>query len=464
MGRKILWVMLSLLLVVGVVQAQGPDGIGDDYYPDLGNSGYDVQHYTLDLAADVDANTLAGTVTIDALATQDLTSFNLDFVNQFTISEILINDTAAEFSQTDHELTITPAAPLTNGDAFTVAVSYSGEPQPVSNPAIPIPVGWINYENGVYVASEPNGAAGWYPVNDHPLDKATYTFRITVPKPYVVAANGQLHESIDNGDTTTYVWEAADLMASYLVTVDIAEFSELTDEGPNGLPIRHYVPTDLTDEAETAFEHVPDILEFYSSVFGPYPFEAFGLVVADTDFPFALETQTLVLMSRGGISVPEYAEETIAHEMAHQWFGDSVSVAEWRDIWLSEGFATYASWLWVEHTQGSEAMDSYVNGWYESLSGPNSDLMAPGNAPANDLFNIGVYMRGGMTLHALRLQVGDEAFFQILPTYFERFENGNATTADFIAVSEEISGQDLDAFFDSWLHDETMPELPAGNS
>ncbi len=467
-AQKTLILLVVALLVGSAVHAQdagvpGADGIGDPDFPLLGNGGYDVQHYTLDLAADVDANTLAGTVTITATITEELSSFNLDFVETYTITELTVDGTPAEWELSGHELTVTPAEPLAAGDTIEIGVTYSGSPEPEPGTAIPVDLGWLNYGTGSYVASEPNGAASWYPVNDHPLDKATYTFRITVPEPFVVAANGVLTDTIDNGDTTTYVWEMDDPMASYLTTIGIDDFVVQTEEGPDGVQIRNFFPPEVAEEGERLFAPTADMIAFYSETFGPYPFDAYGVYVADVDLPFALETQTMTLFARSWLDFGSGLEEAIAHELAHQWYGDSVSLSEWGDIWLNEGFATYASWLWAEH-DGPLSLESIVEDAHYQLSlmDERRQLAPPGDPPATDLFSISVYYWGALTLHALRLQVGDEAFFEIMRTYYDRYKYSNATTQDFIAVAEEISGQDLGAFFDDWLYGESLPELPSG--
>jgi len=560
------WIMWGLIVLVGVSSAaaqgpdQGADGIGDAYYPQLGNGGYDAQHYTLDLVVDVERNTVEGSATIDALATQPLATFNLDFAGP-EVEAVAVNGAPVEYDHQDRELVITPAAPLADGEPFTVEVTYRGQPQPVRPEALPVQMGWIHYGTGIVVAGEPVGASGWYPVNEHPLDKATYTLRVTVPEPYVVAANGLLQETVSQGDGVTYVWEATDPIASYLVTVNIDDFVIQTENGPDGLPIRNYFPADIADEAAADFAPTADMIAYFSSVFGPYPFEAYGVVVADTRMGFALETQTLSVFSRNWVTDSRSIEETVAHELAHQWFGNSVSLAQWRDIWLNEGFATYASWLWFEHSAGPAAMDQAVTRTYQGIvegtrqhtitvtrsqlvdhvaqSAPDAATLAPdalaevarlllpaedagpvvadllpggvagadlpdwihnlpfqqvtlggaelarlgellgfdawggrdlrllyspfappGLAPPDDLFNPGVYYRGALVLHALRAQVGDDVFFDILATYYDRHAYGNATTADFVAVAEEVSGEDLGAFFDAWLAGPVLPDIP----
>jgi aminopeptidase N len=456
----------------------GANGIGDSFYPTLGNGGYDVQHYTLDLTVDMDTNHLDGVATIEAIATQSLSSFNLDLI-RLNVESVTVNDTPAEFTHEDGELMLIPETPLGDEDSFTIIIAYSGTPAAVLERAIGFRMGW-NYSRGrVFVASEPSGAATWFPVNDHPLDKATYTLRITVEEPYVVASNGILEETIDNGDTTTYVWEMRDPMASYLATVNIDEFALQTDDTESGVPIRNYFPVQLAEDGAMAFESQADMLDFYADLFGPYPFDVYGVVVTDGQLGFALETQTLSLFGRSIIGDvldgnPQ-SLSIIAHELVHQWFGDSVSVADWSDIWLNEGFATYGSFLWFEHTDGREVLDSIIREYYTFVSGNAfyengargnelDEMMAsispPGMPPPDALFNPGVYFRGAITLHALRLEVGDDAFFEIVRTYYDRYQQSNARTEDLIAVAEEVSGQELDDFFDAWLYDERIPDIP----
>ncbi len=445
---------------------QSPDagsaGMGDSLYPGFGNGGYDVQHYTLDITIhDVTKSDLTAITTIEAKATQDLSSFNLDFIG-FEIAGITVNGEDAEFSRDGQELTVTPSSPLSNGEAFTVAVSYNGIPSEMNSEAIPVPTGWIVFDGGIYVLSEPDGSASFYPVNDHPLDKASYTFIVTVPKPFEVAANGLLKEQTDNGDTITYTFEAKERMASYLATINVAEFNEETDTSPNGVPIRNYYQSTLSADVRKPFARQGEMIDYYSGVFGPYPFEVYGALVMDTEFGAALENQTMSIFGIDMIDT-EHVDSTelvVAHELTHQWFGDSVSVADWRDIWLNEGFATYGEGLWLEHTQGSDALNDWVKSLYSDVNTYREYMSAPGDPPADNLFNGGVYEWGGLTLHALRLKVGDEAFFEILKTYYARHADGNATTDDFIAVAEEVSGQDLKQFFTDWLYSGVLPPIP----
>ncbi|MDO9303383.1 MAG: M1 family metallopeptidase, partial [Anaerolineales bacterium] len=372
---------------VGEGADAGSSGLGDSLYPDFGNGGYDVTHYTLDITVnDVSTSDLTAVTTIEANAIQDLLSFNLDFVG-FDIDEITVNGEPADFSRKGQELTVTPLKPLMEGQPFTAVIQYNGSPEEMQSVALPVQTGWVTVDSGSFVLSEPDGSANYYPVNDHPLDKATYTFRVTVPDPLEVAANGILTETLDNGDTSTFVFELRDPMASYLATINIDEFEVETMQSDNGIPIRNYYSTGLSAEVRKPFARQGEMLVYFSELFGQYPFEVYGSLVMNTDFEAALENQTLSIYGIDMIDFEdvEGTELTVAHELSHQWFGDSVSVADWSDIWLNEGFATYSEGLWIEHLHGREALDEWVKFQYTDVV--ENSYPAPGNPPADDLFN-----------------------------------------------------------------------------
>lgn len=433
----------------------GAAGLGDPIYPHLGNGGYDVTHYDISLAVDVAGNTITGTTTLRARATQPLRAFNLDFLG-LNIDSIQVNDGPARFRRAGSELTLTPATQLANQQPFSVTVAYHGQPTPIADdPAVPRsygPVGWLRLSPGVFVISEPGGAMTWYPVNNHPSDKATYSFTITVAKPYMAAANGLLLAEIDHGPSRTYRWAENRPMASYLATLAIADFEVVTDEGPDGLPIRHYLPPDAPRPVVAALAETPAMLRFFTDMLGPYPFEAYGLAVIDDErVQIGLEAQTLTLLPTHRVASAQL------HELAHQWFGNSVTPATWQDTWLNEGFATYSEWLWVEHTQGQAAFEALVRAQYLRMA--QAKMWAPAQPPANQLFGPPIYTRGAWSLHALRLRIGDEAFFALLRAWVTRYQYGNASTPDFIALAEEISGQSLADFFQTWLYAQAVPPL-----
>jgi len=465
MRKNTLFIVAALLGVLAhfainppVMNASpGASGVGDPYFPHLGNGGYDALHYTIDLDTDLAASTISGTVTMEARATQDLSRFNLDF-GGFTISSITVNNRPASFTRENRELMITPAQAIANNAEFDISVTYSGTPgRNLGASASPFSRGWTFYGGGAYVASEPDGASLWYPVNDHPSDKATYTIIMTVPDPYIVAANGTLEDVTRTNNHRTYTWENHDPTASYLVTVNISEFVRSDDTVVDGVPIRNYFPAHRQAVGEQVFSNTAHMMETFNEVLTPYPFEAYGAVVADTSLPFALETQTMSLFGNNILRGDSGAQVVIAHELAHSWFGNHVSPATWRDIWLNEGFATYASILWVEEHYGHDVAMNAMDSWYNVARNSRVIIGDPGR---ENLFSISVYFRGAWTLHALRERVGDEHFFEIIATYQNRYAHGNAEIADFIEVAEEISGRNLDGFFESWLYQANIPPKP----
>lgn len=434
----------------------GADGLGDPLYPQLGNRGYDVRSYTIDLAVDLEADRIAGSTTLEAEASAGLSLLYLDLAG-LDVAAVLVDGAPAEFSRSGSELAVRPAAPIAAGSAFRVEVRYAGVPEPIADPSTGgfAEVGWINYPGGAYVMGEPSGAMSWFPSNNHPSDKALFTFRITVPAPYVAAANGVLAEEIAGEGVTTYVWEMDDPMTTYLATVHIGRFAVEAQAGPGGLPIRNYFLLDTPADVRDDFARTPEMIAFLSELFGPYPFDAYGVVLVDAPLGYALETQTISMFGRDGAS-----EDTVLHELAHQWFGNSVSPATWEDIWLNEGFATYASFLWLEHDVGPEALREQVDGMYGYLA-EQPAVAPPVPERAEELFDLpGVYFRGALALHALRLQLGDEPFFALLRDYYARFAGGNATVDDFVALARERGGAEAEALLGDWLYGRELPPLP----
>ncbi|MDH3396296.1 MAG: M1 family metallopeptidase [Acidimicrobiia bacterium] len=447
----------------------GAAGLEDPYNPAAGNGGYNVIHYDLDLDLDVATGALAGITTIEAIALNALSSFNLDLYD-LDVSAVAVNGDMADFTLDDGELTV--LADLDRGSSFSVTVGYSGVAGQVSPDSVPIPNGWIRSRDGMFTVNEPDGAATSYPVNNHPSDKATYSISVTVDVPYVAVSNGLLEETRSGEGTTTFVYASDDPIASYLTVIAVGFFEEEAEAGPQGLPIRNYFPRDLTDVEREHFARQAEMIEFFAGLFGPYPFDSYGAVVVDADFAAAVETQTMSTFGRGVLGL---GESVVAHELAHQWFGNSVTPASWKDIWLNEGFATYAQWLWAEHVGGSQVLDNSVRAAYRQMSG--LDLIAegsspelaatlaaqqfpsPGAPPLDNLLNAAVYQRGALTLHALRLRVGEDLFFELLRSYAMAYRHGNASTDDFIAVAEEISGQDLDNLFEAWLFAVVVPPI-----
>ena len=439
-------------------------GLGDEYFPLAGNGGYDARHYEIELTCDPYTGELSGTTTVELEALQVLETFHLDLTG-LGVAGVEIEGVAVGYERAGQELVVECPATIQAGQTVSVAVTYSGKPVGLMS-AEGYPEGWQWVEDTIYTLDEPEGAATWYPVNDHPSDKATYEFRITVPRPFVATANGVLVETLDGGDEQTFVWKMEQPMASYLAAVAVGEFVLEETTSPEGVPIRNYFDSALAGEAGEAFAITGEVIDYFSRLFGAYPFDVYGVVVPDATIGAAMENQTLSLFGRDVLEEtmkdPFVGPMFLSHELAHQWFGDSVTLGEWRDIWLNEGFAMYAGWLWAEHDLGPRGMTQWVNYARERLA--SEDETPPGDPGVEDLFGTGVYERGGLTLHALRLTVGDQIFFGILREWVSRHAHGNVNTEDFISLVREkaghLSGFDVDIFFQGWLFDEQMPALP----
>ncbi|MBM3694506.1 MAG: M1 family metallopeptidase [Actinobacteria bacterium] len=437
-------------------------GLGDPYFPTLGNAGYDVEHYLLDLVVDPEDNFIRGEATITAAATSGLEAFHLDLLG-LTVDAVAVDGAPAAYSRDGAELIVRPDAAIPAGEDFVTTVAYHGTPENLFT--LGFPLGWVDTGDITYVVAEPDAARTWFPGNDHPSDKAAFTFRLTVPSGLTAAANGTLVETAGAGEATIFVWEMDRPMATYLATVVIGDLVLIEQEGPGGVLLRDYLPADMGDQLPGPLLRVPEMLDFYVALFGPYPFAEYGHAVVP-GLPGALENQTLCVFGRevleshaGGFGRPT-VEEIVAHELAHQWYGNSVTPATWNDIWLNEGFATFAQWLWVERDLGREAYDATITGNHGFLA--EAPHPAPGDPgpSGREMFHYSVYLRGGLTLHALRVEVGDDTLFAILRAWAARYAYGNGSTPEFIALAEEISGADLGALFDAWLYAAEIPPLP----
>jgi aminopeptidase N len=449
-------VTAAALMIAGAPAASahpassGRAGGGDPYFPRQGNGGYNVSSYAIAIAYDPATKRLTGHVRIRARATKKLSRFDLDLRRNLKASSVSVNGKRAKRSQPKsqvQELVITPRHAVTKGHRFTVDVRYAGKVKPVIDPDGSLD-GFIPTDDGAFVASEPQGSPTWFPVNDKPSDKATYTVAVTVPKGLTAVSNGALTSSRTHGNRTTFSWRLRQPVSSYLVTATIGKFDVTTGRTPGGVP--YYIAVDPREKAKAApvLAQLPAIVDYFSRVYGRYPFGQAGAIVDDaTNVGYALETATRPLFDRA----PDVA--TLSHELAHQWFGDDVTLHHWRDIWLNEGFAEFSSWLYDEHSGGQTAAQHLAALLAKPASDTDEWSPPPGTPGAADLiFSDSVYDRGAGTLEALRQKVGDGTFFKIMRGWAAAHRYSTATVAQFSAYAARVSHRNLTTFFHKWLY------------
>ncbi|MFF0896731.1 M1 family metallopeptidase [Streptomyces sp. NPDC003278] len=431
----------------------GAAGAGDPYFPLSGNGGYHVGHYDLTLRYDTASRRLDGKAVLTARATQRLTRFDLD-LSGLKVTGVTVGGHSAGFRRNGQELVVTPKHALRAGQEFKVAVSYHGTPGPVTDPDGSAD-GWIPTDDGAFVAGEPQGAMTWFPANNHPKDKSSYDFTITVPEGRTAVANGVLRGTRTEHGRTTFRWHQAEPMAAYLATATVGKFQVERYTTHDGIQVYNAVDPREARAAAPVLKKLPSVLEWESKLFGPYPFKAAGSLVDHApDVGYALETQSRPLYD----SAPDVS--TLVHENAHQWFGDSVSLTAWKDIWLNEGFATYAEWLYAEQHGGDSAQKAFDD-LYARPASNRLWAFPPGDPGSGEnIFDTPVYARGAMTLHELRRAVGDRDFFRILRAWAAGHRVGHGTTAQFTGLAERVSGKDLGPLFRTWLYERGKPARP----
>lgn len=445
----------------------GPETLGDPVFPDLGNDGYRVSAYHLDLAWDATAKQVAGTAALRVRTTRALSRLSLDALG-LDIASIRVAGRTATWEQAGEKLRITPAAPLPAGAAATICVAYSADPRrTLAHTA------WVPTPDGFATCPQPNSAHTVFPCNDHPSDKADFSFRLTVPNGLRAVANGVLTgtEAVD-ADRTAYSYRSRSPIATELVQITVGDYVVKERQGPHGLPLRDVVPAARATALEPALALTPGLVAWLEDRLGiAFPFETYGLLPCNSDDPNAfdftgLETQTLTLYKPNFLlqAEPKIGSHMM-HELVHSYFGNLVSPATWADLWLNEGHADFYGLLyryergWADSlgltTMEARMKDTYARGdqWRHD-SGP---VAAPNAA---DLFDSQRYLGGVLVLYAFRQLVGEDVFHAVEQTFLERFRGGSASTDDYIAVASEVSGQDQSGFLRDWLYGTRTPRMP----
>ena len=418
-------------------------------------TGFDVQRYELTLAINQQTHQISGNVLATVLAEANLTTLPYN-LQGLTVSSVLVNGTAAPYTHSNGIINISLNIP--SGQTFTTQVFYSGVPS--LSPDV-YHIGMIFSANTVFTISDPDAARYWWPCYDHPWDKAIVDLHITLRSDWKVAANGIRTGIVDNGDgTSTTHWMGAHPMTTYLACITCGPYQEI-NQTAGAIPIQNFVMQNQYNAALVDFANLPDMVDYFSQVFGPYPFEKYGNAAVSMSTYGAMEHQTMTTLGNYIITGTGAYELTIAHELAHQWYGNAVSFLTFKDVWLSEGFATYSEHLWVDHTEGWQAAADYVGSAYHQyyLNWEGSNPRTIYDPSFNNYFAPPSYEKAASVLHMLRLKIGNSNFFQLLHDWFTAWQGGNVVTAEFQALAEQISGLDLDQFFQQWIYSPGIPEL-----
>lgn len=433
----------------------GSASLGDEYLPTTGNGGYTVEHYDLDLDYRVATNRLAATAVITARATMRLVRFSLDFAG-LTVEKVTVDgERPRKTTHAGRKLTVTLDAAVEDGDEFEVTVRYRGAPRPIRGRWGEL--GWEELTDGVLVASQPNGAASWFPCNDHPSDKATYRIQVACESSYRVLANGELVSRSDRSGRTTWVFDTLEPMASYLATVQIGRYTSSQLGTVPVVQTAHFPPS-LAPVVAVDFARLGDMFALFCDRFGPYPFPSYSVVVTADDLEIPLEAQGLAVFGRNHIDGAHSSDRLIAHELAHQWFGNSLTITRWRDIWLHEGFACYSEWLWAEES-GGPSIGTSVAEHHRVVGALPKDIVVGDPGPAK-MFDDRIYKRGALAVHAVRGQLGDRRFFEALRAFVAAHRHAGISTAGFVSFFAGYADEGvIEQLVDRWVFGTALPPL-----
>ncbi|GHB71612.1 zinc metalloprotease [Streptomyces cirratus] len=462
--RAALLAAASLTLVAAVLPPPKALGIGDRLFPELGNPGYDVLSYDLSLTYKDNRSPLDAVTVIDARALEDLERVNLDFTHG-TVASAEVNGEPARFESAGEDLVLTPAHPVVAHTPLRVVVRHTSDPRGRDDG------GWVTTEDGLAMANQADAAHRVFPCNDHPADKAFFTFRITVPAGLTAVANGlpAARPVRRSGQPTTWTYRTLHPMATELAQVSVGSSAVPFGTGPHGLPLRDVVPAADRQRLEPWLKKTPAHIAWMEERVGRYPFENYGVLIARAKTGFELETQTLSLFESGLFTAgayPEwYVESVMVHELAHQWFGDSVTPRTWSDLWLNEGHATWYEALYADGL-GKYSLERRMREAYQrsdqwrAAGGPPA---APKPAPPGEkigLFRPVVYDGSALILYALRQEIGADAFDRVERRWVAEHADSTAGTEDFVRLASREAGRDLEPFLKPWLYGATTPPMP----
>ncbi|GAA4569170.1 M1 family metallopeptidase [Planotetraspora kaengkrachanensis] len=432
-------------------QAGRSTPVADPIYPERGTDALDVLHYDLALDWSPSTRVLTGTATLQVRPTKDAASFSLDF-KPYDIDSLTVDGAPATGKVAKEKLTV--ATPVTADSPFTLVVAYHGRPTTTPMPSKrsdSAPLGLtVGKDGGLWTMQEPYGAFTWYPANDQPSDEALYDIAVTVPKGWSGIASGT--PMGQDGDTFRY--QSTDPVASYLTTLAVGKYKKAAGKGPHGLPLTYwYRPGDKG--ALPVLKQSPKYLAWLEKKFGPYPFPSGGVVMVDSES--GMETQQMITLGSAVFSYgADQFELDVVHEYAHQWFGDAVTPADWRDLWLNEAWAQYAQLVYQKET--AHATDAALDAWLrQSDSALRKEFGPPGHPRPSEFAMSNVYICGAAMLRQLQSVIGDKKFFALARDWAQDHRNTQQTRASFTAFVNEQTGQDFTAFIDAWLDSPTTP-------
>ena len=428
----------------------------DPYLPHNGNFGYRVSRYDLELDYKLAGNRLSGTATITAVTLASLQTFTLDLADSMSVTKVTVNGRRpAQFGASTGKLRIRLDDPLPAGSAMTLVVRYGGTPRPIRSPWGE--VGFEELTDGALVAGQPNGSPSWFPCDDHPSAKASYRISISTDNPYRAVANGELVSKRARAGQTQWVYEQAEPTSTYLATLQIGRY-DIHELAKAPVRMQAVLPNRLRADFNHDFSRQPQMMKLFVKLFGPYPLAAgYTVVVTDDVLEIPLEAQGVSIFGANHCDGRRSSERLIAHELAHQWFGNSVTARRWRDIWLHEGFACYSEWLWSEHSGGPSATALARLNRQRLAASPQNLLLA--NPGPKDMFDDRVYKRGALTLHALRGQIGEDSFFALLRDWTTRHRHSTVVTDDFTGLAANYAKMSLRPLWDAWLYSTEVPPL-----
>lgn len=428
--------------------------VADPVYPSFGNPTIDVLHYALALRWTPSTKALSGTATLAIRATRDLEEIRLDFAKPLRVDTVTMDGKAARATHRGNDLIISTGRPLGSDARTVVTVRYHGRPRTLPGPMVRRDISAVGFnvrsDGSVFALQEPYGALTWYPVNDQPSDEALYDIALNVPRGWAGVSNGLLRGMSRAEGRVTYSWHAADPMASYLVALGIDRYKRYTAKGPHGLPVSYWVRPQDGDWALPVLRKTPQMLAWLEKRFGRYPFASAGVFTIREGT--GMETQTMVTLGR-------LKAEDLLHELAHQWFGDSVGPRTWRDVWLNEGFATYIQFLLYDVEVLGQPEAPFLTGM-RRLDGPlRSQHGRPGHYKPDHFASSNVYFPPALLLHEIRKRIGDKKFFAMLRAWAMQHRNVEVSRAVFTSWLNRYTGRNLTPLVNQWLDSPTTPAV-----